>query len=125
MVSVCPPGYIRLLYIKVQCNFIGAVPESSSGASLTSSAADIVSGSPLLDAVTFVPDTADQVLKGSGSSVTLSSNDMIELKFDVNILNKDIESLTFDVDGSGNLQIMLLDSAVESMIVVRQKCFTQ
>ena len=43
---------------------------------------------------------------------------MVEMVFDTDVLDKDIESLTFSVDGSGDLQIILLDAADESMIVV-------
>ena len=44
---------------------------------------------------------------------------MILMDFDTDILNSDIESVTFNVDGRGELQIMLLDEQVNEMIVVR------
>jgi hypothetical protein len=68
--------------------------------------------------VTLDPNNAASALKGSGSSYKLSAGGVIMMTFNTDKLTKDIEQVSFSVDGFGSLKIWLADKNVQSLIVV-------
>ena len=77
----------------------------------------IVAGSPLLSSVAFDPQSSQQILKGSGESYTLGPDGVLMMTFG-ELLDKDIAELAFDVDGRGDVKVLLYDRQVQPMIVV-------
>ena len=81
-------------------------------------AESIAYDSSLLTYVYMDPEDAKAALKGSKEEYKMSMGDVVMLNFNPDYLTKDIEEITFKVDGTGELQLYLYDTNVKSLLAV-------